>query len=145
MVDNWRRVHGKVQLPRVTVTFPVPGSNRGIALPHASFGGWSSPLPTSFRDAALPLGILVWTLLDSLQLDLVATPSRDRSALPRPIFNRTTRLQQTSGMSSAPACPLVANPWTDHTSIRRFFSHQVERWMLTIFGMPLTIFPRFAA
>ena len=113
-----------------------------MALLHASFGGCSSLLSTSFR---------VWNPANE---DTRCFPFAFRSVHP-PIHSSWTwslhhpetavrfcvkylvaqlDCNRRVGWPEGPARPLVANPWTDHTSIWHFSSRQVERWMSTISG-----------
>ena len=112
-------------------------------------GGWSSLLSISF-------GVLNQTKTHGVSLSrfCLGTPRftlarLGRCTIPRPRCASASNIQSQLnsiatdkyGRPAGPARSLVTNPWTDHTSIFRFFSHRVERWMSSIFGKSVPIFP----
>ena len=135
VVRYWRRgVRGKVQLPLcVTVShFRCPDSSLGMALPHASIGRCfltsvgllQGLIPGKRGYTVFPVGVSVWTPIDSLQLDLAAATAvrfRVQYLIAKLDCNRRV------GLPEGPARLLFANPWTDYTSIWCFFGRQVER------------------
>ena len=83
--------------------------------------------PGKRRHTVFPLGVSVWALIDSLQLDLAAA-----TAVRFCVQYLVAKLDcnRRIGLPEGLARLLFANPWTDHTSIWCFFGRQVERMNL---------------